>query len=147
MPKKELTLDQIIINNTYKWAAKNGYKGYIKEKNISKSKRVLEIENFLKNINNFDNRQSQIAELFSIVLDEPINISSTDFFKPFTMIVPIEKIVDSHNYPLNKPTLIVFGQHGITFDGNLGNSLTTKLEFIRPATEKEIKEFIANIKL
>lgn len=63
----------------------------------------------------------------------------TVMFKPLTAVVPIKRIIGSHNYPLDKVTLMCDSLHGLRTDGTMGNSLTNDKRYVRPATEAEQK--------
>lgn len=60
-----------------------------------------------------------------------------------TVVVPL-KVPNSHNYPTNIPTIILFRDIGIRVDGTPGNHLPLSSEYAsdswRFATEKEIDE-------
>jgi hypothetical protein len=133
------SFNQIVLERTAKWAAEHSYAGYKKEASAAKkSAKVKELEAFLVK-NGFDGREKAIAELFSIVLDEKVefNKSSADF-DIFTMVVPV---ANGGDHPIEEPTLVVYQNHGVLKNGNLGSGLNGGKENVRPATEAEINNF------
>lgn len=61
------------------------------------------------------------------------------------MLVPVERNPNQHDYPMDKPALVV--EDGcntcVRFNGTRGNSLTNDRRYVRPATEAEIDAWFA----
>ena len=102
----------------------------------------------------FGCRTRKVMELLEVLIDEKLlvkqGVSTQVVFKNGIVVVPIVNM-DSHNYPLDKPTLIIDydDSEGLRLkntqgkNATRGNSLPKSKRCYRPATREDILTFIS----
>lgn len=139
-----------VIARTHAWNAKV----FKKEEDIEsfefsdRAKKTAKIADTV----NFGSYRGAVLKLAAAILGEPISqlCSKNDgddgiLFDAFTVVVPITE-EGGHNYPIEKPALIMRGPSGaLRGDGTPGNNLNSYKSDFRPATDAEITELVTTL--
>lgn len=146
---------KIVTSQTRIFAEDNGYEfsEHQQESNVSKKFRSI-----MKKVETMYDGNDAMYMLFrdivAEILDEPVNFAAeyqgSVIFTPNSLIVVLNN-PNSHSYPIGEPVIVSYAREGKALmpnnDNRIGNNLPELKSSIRPATLKEINEWVEEVNL
>lgn len=164
MSRKTPTVDifsrlSAVIKKTHDRAEKEKW---FEEKPKGGKNDATKIEKMIAALDVRETQRKGIVELLNVVnpkikirqvvvdslLSESARTRNDVLHTPMLVVVPVVN-GNGHNYPLNLPSLILSGNHGLRMDGAdfiMGNNHDWRRGHVRLATPAEIKLYVAELK-
>lgn len=149
----------VILKRTLAWNAKTFDPSEVSAKDVAFSDKAKEAAKII-NKRSFGCYQKAVVHFAGALLGEDLrtlcpeyssslNLTGGISFQQLVVVVPNDN-PNSHNYELNKPTMIFHKNdedvdHGMKTSGVIGNHLPNDSSHYRPATEEDVTAYITEL--